>query len=107
MNALVTGVNIVFVPAISALLYAGRRGRTMKSAVELFLYYAVFAVINLLIYYVLSKAVQVIFYRTVSIHEIKYTALSAVIAVILPYALEIVQKAFTHVQFETDRRDED
>ncbi len=107
MGALVTGVNIVFVPAISALVYAGRRGREMKSAVELFLYYAVFAVINLLIYYVVSKAFQVIFYRNISIQEMKYTLVSAVIALIIPYALEIVQKAFTHVRFDTDRRDEE
>ncbi len=105
MNELIAVVNIFFVPAISVLICERRNTIKIRAGFEVAMYWAVFIVSNVLVYYVANKCVNIILSKTIGIDQLKCTVMMTVFALIIPYVLDILQKAFPKVQFRAEKRE--
>lgn len=85
-------INLFFVPLISVYIYCIRNQIKLVFSGANFIRYGIMLVMNVLISDILVKIVQTFHELDFSREGVKYGFVASVVAVTLPYAIEIIKK---------------
>ena len=90
--AFISFINYFFIPIISVRIYCKRHSIDWKCTAELLYRYVVMCVLNLPLGRVCVSVVERITASIILAESTKYTMIALVVAVIVPYAIEVVEK---------------
>lgn len=102
--AFISFINYFMIPVISLHIYCKRHSMEWKCSLELFYKYIVMCVLNLPLGRVCVSVVEKITSSAILAESTKYTIFALVVAIILPYAIEVVEK-LVQVDVEINKTD--
>ena len=100
----VSFINYFFVPIVSVRIYCKRHSIDWKCSAELLYWYVVMCVLNLPLGRICASVVEKITAGSFLAESTKYTILALVVAVVIPYAVEAVEK-LVQVDVEITKND--
>lgn len=104
--AFISFINYFFIPVVSLHIYCKRREIAWKCSFELFYQYIVMCLLNLVIGRICASVVERFTSVSVLAESTKYTMLALVVAVVLPYVIEVLEK-FVKVDVEVTKEKKD
>ena len=91
---IISFINCFLVPLIGVRIYCRRHNIEWKASFELLYKYVLFCVLNLIVARGGATVIENIVEITIVVESIKYTVISFVSTVFLPYCLEVIEKFF-------------